>query len=186
MSGLVLVPYNDGMRLGQGYDSYLQVPKVHNAVLLGSDEDNDGILDHLAASVAQDGESSRRSIAQTVAYSSRIVNKISEVTKSMNISAGSSIRNGGINLAGNSLEVDEVKFAASDINIVVSCKVINQQTEVLDRAEFNAPKGTYGSERFNDVYGDSYISGFIEGGDLHGIVSIKVLDVSKREQVRAA
>lgn len=29
------------------------------------------------------------------------------------------------------------------------------------------------------------ISGFIEGGDLHGVVSIKVLDSTKKEEVKA-
>jgi hypothetical protein len=65
------------------------------------------------------------------------------------------------------------------------------------------------SERFFDYYGDCYISDmcprlpslapgsvllsqanssarFMEGGDLHGIVSIKVLDASKKSQVEAA
>lgn len=32
MSGLLLAPYNDSMRLGQGFNSFLQTPCVHNAV----------------------------------------------------------------------------------------------------------------------------------------------------------
>ncbi|KIJ40811.1 hypothetical protein M422DRAFT_114490, partial [Sphaerobolus stellatus SS14] len=36
---------------------------------------------------------------------------------------------------------------------------------------------------FRKQYGDCYISGFVEGGDLHGIVSIKVLESSKKEQI---
>ena len=64
------------------------------------------------------------------------------------------------------------------------------------------------TEKFFDYYGDCYISDmfpspssapestllnqtnssarFMEGGDLHGIVSIKVLDASKKTQVEAA
>lgn len=39
MSALLLVPYNDSMRLGQGYNSFLQVPCLGNAVEI---TDNDG------------------------------------------------------------------------------------------------------------------------------------------------
>lgn len=42
------------------------------------------------------------------------------------------------------------------------------------------------NDKFFDIYGDCYISGFIEGGDLHGIVSIKVLDASSKYNVERA
>ncbi|QRV88308.1 hypothetical protein RhiJN_16326 [Ceratobasidium sp. AG-Ba] len=38
---------------------------------------------------------------------------------------------------------------------------------------------------FHETYGDSYISGFIEGGDLHGVISIKILDSTKKEEIKA-
>jgi hypothetical protein len=190
MAGLLLVPYNDSMRLGQGYNSFLQTPCVHNAMFMGTDEDHDGILD---IKVSGDGNSAppsysggvpRRGVSQVVSYSSRFANKISEVVKSMNISAGTSIKNGGISVSGNSLNIDELKFTLSDLNVVVSVKVVNQQTELLDTAEFNPPKFQMNSEMFHEFYGDSYISGFIEGGDLHGIVSVKALDASKKDQIK--
>lgn len=194
MSGPLLVPYNDSMRLGQGYNSFLQTPCVHNAVHLGEDQDHDGVVDHVQTTAEGDEEpslpvypeTSRRDIPQVVSYSSRLVNKMSEVIKSMNISAGNSIKNGGVNVSGNSLDVDELKFSSSDLNIVVSVKVVNQQIELFDRAEFIPPSFSVGSKKFHEIYGDSYIGGFIEGGDLHGIISVKVLDVSKKEQVKAA
>ena len=42
------------------------------------------------------------------------------------------------------------------------------------------------SERVFDIYGDCFISGFMEGGDLHGMVSMKVLNTSKKSQVESA
>lgn len=41
------------------------------------------------------------------------------------------------------------------------------------------------SEKFHQIYGDCYISGFIVGGDLHGVASIRVLDSSKKRDVVA-
>jgi hypothetical protein len=60
------------------------------------------------------------------------------------------------------------------------------------------------TEKFHELYGDSFISGksdlshaihqsklgtasgFIEGGDLHGIISIKVLDSSRKSEIKSA
>jgi hypothetical protein len=97
------------MRLGQGYNSFLQTPCVHNAVEVGDHEDP--VVDV------------QNSVSQVVSYSSRFVSRISEVVRSMNISAGTAIKNGSIVVSGNSLNVDEMKFTASDLNAVVSVKV---------------------------------------------------------------
>ncbi|KAG8691310.1 hypothetical protein FRC11_005057 [Ceratobasidium sp. 423] len=70
----------------------------------------------------------------------------------MGVSTGSSIKNGSIALSGNASSIDEVKFVESDVNIVLSVKVVNR---------------------------------FVEGGDLHGIISIKILDSSRKEEIKA-
>ena len=62
-------------------------------------------------------------VSQAVSYSSRFVDKISDVTRSMNISAGSYIKNESIVVSGNNLNIDEAKFSTSDLNAVVSVKV---------------------------------------------------------------
>ena len=62
-------------------------------------------------------------MSQTVSYSSRFVEKISDVVRSMNISAASSIKSGTIEVSGNSMTVDEGKFSSSDMNAVVSVRV---------------------------------------------------------------
>ncbi|KAH6640374.1 hypothetical protein F5144DRAFT_626551 [Chaetomium tenue] len=180
MVALLIAPYNDAMTLGQGYNSFLQVPCIDGAV-----EIPENSLKTQAVRAGGVGN-----VSQVVSYSSRFVEKISDVVRSMNISAASSIKSGTIEASGNSLSVDEAKFAASDLNAVVSVKVINQTTSMIKQPKFkpmNNVKMT--SEKFFDYYGDCYISDiarFMEGGDLHGIVSIKVLDASKKTQVEAA
>ncbi|EHK21910.1 uncharacterized protein TRIVIDRAFT_151551, partial [Trichoderma virens Gv29-8] len=124
---------------------------------------------------------------QTVTYCSRFVSKMSEVVRSMNISAGSSIRTGTVNISGSSSTIDEIKFAESDLNAVVAVKVVNQCRTVRDNVSFCAPSDEeMTTSRFHEVYGDCFISGFIEGGDLHGIISIKTLDYSRRGEVKTA
>ena len=118
-TGLLLVPYNDSMRLGQGFNSFLQVPCVDNAVTF--DE---------SRVVADSSNTGPTGVSQTVScssnqttYSSRFVDKISDVARTMNISAASAIKSGGIEVSGNSLPIDDPKFVSSDLNVVVSVKV---------------------------------------------------------------
>jgi len=122
MSSLRLVPYNDAMQLGQGYNSFLQVPRLIGAMRYRSvDLEREVIRTRNPAKVSQ-----------VVSYSCRFVEKISDVVRSMNISAAASIRSGTIQVSGNSLSVDEVKFAASDMNAVVSVKVVNREAPNFD------------------------------------------------------
>lgn len=117
MVGLLLAPYNDSMRLGQGFNSFLQEPCLNNAV---SFDEKDIVVENAPAKGAK--------VSQVVSYSSRFVERISDVVRSMNISAGSSINAGTIEISGNSLGVDEYKFASSDLNAVVSVKVVNRRS----------------------------------------------------------
>jgi hypothetical protein len=48
----------------------------------------------------------RRDVSQVVSYSSHFMNKTSEVVKSMNISARTLIKKGGISISGNSLNIE--------------------------------------------------------------------------------
>ncbi|KAG9125092.1 hypothetical protein FRC07_009006 [Ceratobasidium sp. 392] len=166
--GISLAPYDDSMRLGQGYNSFLQTPCMYDAVDISS---------------RTTSTSPGLNNSQTVSYSSHIINRISDVARSMGISTGSTIKNGSIALGGNASSIDESKFAESHLNVVVSVKVINQNTEAGDQGIFIAEKAKTISDKakFHETYGDS----FIEGGDLHGVVSIKVLDSTKKEEVKA-
>ena len=174
---LLLAPYNDSMHLGQGFNSFLHVQCIDNAFEVTDD----------SVRTQSAGASSTDNVSQIVSYSSRFVERISDVVRSMNISAGSSIKSGSIEVNGNSLTVDEAKFSASDLSAVVSVKVVNQTTQIIDEPQFiplNDVKMS--SQRFFDIYGDCFISGFMEGGDLHGMVSMKVLNTSKKSQVESA
>ncbi|CUA68059.1 hypothetical protein RSOLAG22IIIB_07733 [Rhizoctonia solani] len=171
MNSLQLAPHNESMRLGQGYNSFLQLPRVHRAVTV--DPKN----------VTIDKAPATNGVAQVVSYSSRLVSKLSEVTRTMNITSGASIKAGAVTVSGNQTTIDETKFSAADINAVISVKVINQTMRLNDNPQFNVIRGVNDESKFHRVYGDSYISGFIEGGEFHSIISIRVLDSTRKEQI---
>ncbi|KAF2014345.1 hypothetical protein BU24DRAFT_481786 [Aaosphaeria arxii CBS 175.79] len=160
---LLLAPYNDSMSLGQGFNSYTHELCIDKAV-----------------TVEQENIESEGSPAQDVTYTSRFVDKLSDVVNSMNISFSSSIKKGTVESNGSTSAIDETTFKDSNLNAVVRVKVTNQIISVNTKAEFNEIAGVIpGTPQFNDTYGDCYISGFIEGGEFNGIVSIKILDSTK-------
>ena len=196
MPASILTPYDDSMRLGQGYNSFLHIPCVHDAIKIGQGD----------VTITKPNNTSPP-ISQAVNYSSRFVDKISEVAKSMNVSAGSSIKNGSIISSGSTLSFDEGKFASSHLNAIVSVKVINQTVELVDTVSFVPMKDIkFSTEKFLKIYGNCYISGkfpsislsikykslliikwghlgFIEGGDFTGILSARILEAAHRKEV---
>ncbi|KAF5004996.1 hypothetical protein FDECE_8521 [Fusarium decemcellulare] len=117
--------------------------------------------------------------SQVVSYSARAVEKLSDVIQTMNVSYPHSIKKGSVTMSGSNTAIDEATFKSADINLIVTVKVTNQTTLIKSNARFVPMKGIDpGSQMFHDSYGDSYISGFIEGGEFTGIISIKVIDRS--------
>ncbi|KAL7794076.1 hypothetical protein V8C43DRAFT_281049 [Trichoderma afarasin] len=177
MDFMQLAPYNDTMRLGQGYNSFLQLPCLDGAVKIHASD----IQTHVARADPS------ANVSQVVSYNSRFVERISDVARGMNLSAASSIKSGTIGISGNSLSVDEAKFADSDLNAIISVKVINRTTTTTKNPAFSEldRKMKMTSETFFQTFGDCYISGFIEGGDLHGIISIKAPNATKKANIEA-
>jgi hypothetical protein len=87
-------------------------------------------------------------------------------------------------------QVDSDTFLSSDINFVVSVKVINQTINVKDQLDFfpldvHRHKKPEGAD-FTKVYGDSFISGFQEGGSFLAVVNIKSLKKDNKTDIAAA
>lgn len=60
--------------------------------------------------------------SKVVNYSSKCVNRLSDIVKSMNVSYSTSIKKGTVELAGNNTAINEEKVKESDINAVVTVK----------------------------------------------------------------
>ncbi|KAE8230990.1 hypothetical protein CF326_g4003 [Tilletia indica] len=125
--------------------------------------------------------------SQTVTFTSRFVDSLSQITKDMGISASLSIKAGMVAGSGRGSFVDSDKFLNSDLNYYISVHVTNQSTNFRDMLEFNPmADGIINGEDFVKVYGDSFISSFLEGGEFNAIVSMKVLNTVKLTEIEAA
>lgn len=60
--------------------------------------------------------------------------------------------------------------------------MVNERLEAPDLTEFS-PLDNTSTNDFTSVYGDSFISGFLEGGTLNALVSIKLTDRSKAKEI---
>ncbi|KAI0509146.1 hypothetical protein F5B22DRAFT_618628 [Xylaria bambusicola] len=168
----ILVPYNAGLQLGQGFNSFLQEPCLLNAV----DIRRDSFRPRTAST------SDPATPSQTVTYNSRLVNSISDVFSALNISPAVSVKLDTTQLPD--VNIDDNKFAASDFNALISVNVVNSTTRTQEEPRFIPLKVVESDpSKFPDIYGDCYISGFLEGGVIHGLVSVKVLDSSIRSEV---
>jgi len=72
----------------------------------------------------------------------------------------------------------------SDLNFYISVKVINQTINHVDSLKFNPvanhPIESMEEANFRKMFGDSFISGFIEGGEFNAVVSMKILNKEKK------
>ncbi|RFU79495.1 hypothetical protein TARUN_2702 [Trichoderma arundinaceum] len=119
-----------------------------------------------------------RGPSQIVTYSS------SDITDDMNISGALSIKYGTIGGSGRGAFINSEKFQESDLNFYISVKVINQTVNMKDALVYQ-PLRSVNANNFREVYGDSFISGFIEGGEFNAVVSMKVHNKEKITDIRA-
>lgn len=125
-----------------------------------------------------------RGPSQTVTYTSRFVDRLSDVMDDMSVSGSLSIKAGKVGGSGKGSFVDSDKFKESDLNFYISVKVVNQTINFKDALVFN-PLRSVDQNNFREVYGDSFISGFIEGGEFNAIVSMKILNKAKKTDIQA-
>jgi hypothetical protein len=180
---LLLAPYNNSLRLGQGFNSYTHQICSDNAVTADVPS-----TPSTGSDAAVDTLPTTRTIypSQIVSYSSRFVEKLSDVTDSMNISGSLTIKYGAIGGSGSGSYVDTDKFKESDLNFLVTVKVVNQQINATDNLKFNSIKGLTRDDKFMQAFGDCFISGFLEGGEFNALISMKILNKNKSTEIAAA
>ncbi|KAL1622537.1 hypothetical protein SLS56_008715 [Neofusicoccum ribis] len=197
---LLLAPYNNAMRIGQGFNSYTQQICIDDAVVVDPERlvnvlTNDGFtMDNLRTSLVGDVNLSateehpktsvKRGPSQIVTYSSRFVDKLSEITDDMNISGSLSIKYGAIGGSGRGSFINSDKFKESDLNFYISVKVINQTINIKDALKYQKLPSV-NENNFTDIYGDSFLSGFLEGGEFNALVSMKVLNKDRKTDIKA-
>lgn len=123
--------------------------------------------------------------SQSVTYSTRAIENVSDIMDALNISTSMSIKYGTIHGNGNASFVNETKVLDSELNYVVSVVVNNDALAQTQEMEFQEIPGLP-LNRFTEVYGDSFISGFTEGGVFNAVISVKLNDKSKHKAVKQA
>ncbi|KAJ4006386.1 hypothetical protein NW766_010472 [Fusarium irregulare] len=126
--------------------------------------------------------SDSKGLAEELANRGR--SQVTEVTDEMNISGSLSIKYGTIGGSGKGSFVDSDKFKESDLNFFISVKVINQSINIKDALVYQALPSV-NEKNFVEVFGDCFISGFLEGGEFNALVSMKVLNKDKKTEIVA-
>ncbi|KAL2352368.1 hypothetical protein BJ546DRAFT_1064113 [Cryomyces antarcticus] len=127
-----------------------------------------------------------RKSGQNVTFSTRSIDNVSDVMDALNISASTSIKYGTIHGNASAAFVNENKVLESQLNYVVSVKVNNEVKKADEQLmSFNPIKDMLPQD-FTKIYGDCFISGFLEGGEFNAVISIKVNDSSSLKKVKQA
>ncbi|TKA62098.1 hypothetical protein B0A49_10887 [Cryomyces minteri] len=127
-----------------------------------------------------------RKSGQSVTFSTRSIDNVSDVMDALNISASTSIKYGTIHGNASAAFVNENKVLDSQLNYVVSVKVNNEVNKTDEQLmSFNPIKDMLPQD-FTKIYGDCFISGFLEGGEFNAVISIKVNDSSSLKKVKQA
>ncbi|KAK3933940.1 hypothetical protein QBC46DRAFT_400905 [Diplogelasinospora grovesii] len=169
----LLAPYNTAMQLGSGFNSYTQQLCINNAVV----RDN-GSRDPTAE------QKPKLPMAQEVTYKTSVIDKVTDVTNAMNINPAFSIKYDAFDVKGKGDFINTSKVKESDISFMISVKVVNQVIYDHSLVKFD-PIPEVKVENFAQVYGDSFISGFQEGGEFTAVISIKAKDRRKANKLKA-
>ncbi|KAF3911747.1 hypothetical protein AA313_de0205716 [Arthrobotrys entomopaga] len=105
-----------------------------------------------------------------------------DITEDMNISGARSIKRGRIDGLGGDAFIDVEKFKEADLNFYVRVRVTNQKIDVRDALRFN-PDWIIVENEFTECFGDTFISGWTEGGEFNALLSIRVFDKRKVKSI---
>ncbi|KAK4148682.1 hypothetical protein C8A00DRAFT_38741 [Chaetomidium leptoderma] len=161
-------PFQSGMVLGMGFNSYTQSTCLNTAVTIKT-------------TVAPD----KPAVPQQVTYNRKLVDKLSQVSSNLNVSGTLSIKAGMFTGSGGGSYVDETTFSDSDLNFLIQVNVKNEHAELGPPDEtFNLLANTTPGN-FSTIYGDTYIFDIEQGGVFQAVVSMKITDNSSKSDIEA-
>ena len=74
-------------------------------------------------------------------------------------------------LSGHASFVDSTEMKKADVNYFIHVRVTNQRLVADNVTEF-CPIDHIDPGQFTEIYGDCFISGFIEGGEFDAVISV--------------
>lgn len=142
---LLLAPYNPAMQLGQGFNSYTQELCINSAV-----------------EVKHHNDVKAHKPPKEVSYNVSCIEKLSDVVEATGGSYSAAIKQGTLELHGQSMMPELETFKIADLNILLSVNVVTEIITMTNDGKLSSIGGiTPGTEEFNQVFGDCYISGMI-------------------------
>ncbi|KAI5839639.1 hypothetical protein DFP73DRAFT_560893 [Morchella snyderi] len=156
------VPYFDGMKLGQGYNTYVQQTCVEDAVTIIPQNSGSG------------GGISK-------SYNAVRIEDYEQLTRSLRVSSAAAISGWGASTEIDTEFLNRTEFETSDITYEVLVQG-RKQADASSKAEFN----WYDPSDAHEKYGDRYIADFITGGTFFARISIKVAQKHITEQIKAS
>ncbi|KAF5591606.1 uncharacterized protein FSUBG_10418 [Fusarium subglutinans] len=164
---LLLAPYNDAMRLGMGFNSYTQTMCIDSAV-----------------EATDEAMITSEKLSPKITTSSMLFDRLSEVADTMDISRAATITTGRMDVHGHMSAFNSAEIDDADISLMASVRVMSEITSLKGSARFLPIDGMEaGSLRFNETFGDSYISGFITGGLFISIISFIASDPDRKDKL---
>ncbi|KAK4694377.1 hypothetical protein P7C71_g3197, partial [Lecanoromycetidae sp. Uapishka_2] len=161
----LLAPFSDSMKLGSGFNSFTQELCIDHAVVRADDSTPD----------LPEKPLERLGVAQSATYKTSIVEKVTDVTDALNINAAFTIKYDKMNADGKGRIINTNTIKSSDMNFMISVKVVNQI--IVDHSlEKFAPVASIKPDNFTS---------FQEGGEFTAIISIKVKDRDQLEAIKA-
>jgi hypothetical protein len=123
-----------------------------------------------------------------VEYETQIVTSQKELQNSLGISAAMSLKY-GFGAAGVDARVkytSEKSMSETSVAAVVHVKVANPVLMIKEEKLKDDARELYiaSAERFAEAYGDSYVNGFITGGELYGVVMLYTRTTEEQESMK--
>ncbi|KAK6497177.1 hypothetical protein TWF506_004652 [Arthrobotrys conoides] len=184
-----LVPYNTAMQLGSGFNSFTQTLCINNAVV----REPEAVTENGAGVSSTENDKKVgikeevKHISQSVTYKTSIINKTTDVTGIMNITGAFSILNDQLQVEGSGKFIDTNKIKESDFSVMVSVKVVNQviYDHALTKFQPIPNIKDISQKHLVEIYGDSFISGWQEGGEFLAVMSIKAKNRNESQDIAA-
>ncbi|KAJ4253321.1 hypothetical protein NW762_010476 [Fusarium torreyae] len=142
-----------------------------------------GFLEGASGTVKRTVVDGQKEVSQVVTWSASFIENSSELLQKLGVSGALSIKMSGVgSLSGKAAFVDSTETKKADVNYVITVNVANQRLIADDVTEF-CPIDNIQEGQFTDIYGDCFISGFIEGGEFSAVVSITTADTMKKNSL---
>ncbi|KKY13617.1 hypothetical protein UCDDS831_g08854 [Diplodia seriata] len=116
-----------------------------------------------------------------VTFTSRFVDNFSEVATEMNISPAVPIMRQSRSGSDAGLPFDTRHFYEADLNYYLGVRVLTRQNRPA--AAFAGAQALTNRSSDSSNIGDCFISGFLEGGQLHALISVQLKDKKRRAEV---